>query len=57
MYPDPTTLVQTRMSDLRREADRERRVQRIKAPKPEAGRLVRRPLLPAFLTFTRVRHA
>ncbi|GAA1924963.1 hypothetical protein [Nocardioides marmoribigeumensis] len=57
MYPDPTTLVQTRMSDLRREADRERRVQRIKAPKPAAGRPVRRPLLPAFLTFTRVRHA
>ena len=57
MYPDPTALVQTRMSDLRREADRERRAQRIKSPTPDAQRPVRRPLLPAFLTFVRVRHA
>jgi hypothetical protein len=57
MYPDPTALVQTRMNDLRREADRERIARRIKAPKPPASRGVRRPLLPGFLTFLRVRQA
>jgi hypothetical protein len=57
MYPDPTALVQTRMSDLRRDADRERLALRIRSPKAAAKRPDRRPLLPAFLTFARVRHA
>lgn len=60
MYADPTALVQTRMADLRREADRERRALRIKTPKAAATSdpaPARRPLLPVFLTFARVRQA
>ena len=57
MYPDPAALVQTRMSDLRREADAQRRALRVK----DASTCTERPrhtfAVPAFLTFARVRHA
>ena len=56
MYPDPAALVQTRMSDLRREADLERRALRIKTPK-STERAPRRSFRPALLVFGRLHHA